>query len=206
MLNASHASLKKIKEKFANCYIIQTSNRGRDIRPFIVALRKANELGYQIGCKVHTNKSLHLFEGDEWRVRLFSSLIPNVDYVKKVVQRFSNFPTIGLLASKISLHNLAEPALHVNNTQWLNTFLGKLGKDKLIGKYEFDFPAGSMFWFRTVALSQLLTDDFLSLDEFEFEAGQLDGTAAHAVERIIGLLPMHNLFNMEVLTDEKQPP
>ena len=56
-----------------------------------------------------------------------------------------------------------------------------------------------MYWFRMDALSQLLDDDFVSLDEFELEAGQLNGTLAHAVERIIGLLPIHNRFEVNTV-------
>jgi lipopolysaccharide biosynthesis protein len=46
-----------------------------------------------------------------------------------------------------------------------------------------DFPAGSMFWARTATLRPLL-DTGIQLSEFPEEAGQVDGTLAHAVERL----------------------
>lgn len=199
MQSVSVASLRKIKDKFENCFFIPTANRGRDIRPFIIALRRAHELGYFCACKLHTKKSLQLLDGDLWRKQLFESLLPHADSVALAAEQFRSAHNLGLLASERSLRDLSEPAAHSGNTVWLYELMVRIGAEKIVGNYNFRFPAGSMYWFRMDALSQLLDDDFVSLDEFELEAGQLDGTLAHAIERIVGLLPTHNHLEIDVI-------
>ena len=196
MQNISIASLKKIKEKFANCFVIEAENRGRDIRPFLIAFRKAHELGYLYGCKLHTKKSLQRFDGDEWRTQLFDALLSNANSVDNNVQRFKNEPTTGIIASAQSIHDLAEPASYAGNNAWLDIFLNRMKDEKTTIRYDFRFPAGSMYWFRVAALVQLLDDSFVSLEEFELEAGQLDGTLSHAIERIVGRITTYNGFEI----------
>ena len=42
-----------------------------------------------------------------------------------------------------------------------------------------------MYWGRTDAFLCFLEKSFIDLNDFELEAGQLDGTLAHAVERLV---------------------
>jgi lipopolysaccharide biosynthesis protein len=81
------------------------------------------------------------------------------------------------------------------NTIWLDRLLTRLNRADLIGNYSFQFPAGSMFWFRVAALAGL--DDFiLAEDDFEPECGQTDGTLAHAVERLVALFAEQRGYRM----------
>ena len=61
------------------------------------------------------------------------------------------------------------------------------------------FGAGSMFWARLESLRDVL-DARLSDAEFEQESGQLDGTLAHAVERLFATCASHAGFTVDDAT------
>ena len=187
-------SIRKIKVLFPNVYFMQLENRGRDIRPFLSAFKVAFELGYAYVCKLHSKKSPHLKDGSTWRDALFSDLVEDHENVKLIIDRFDSNETLGLLAPKKSFTSLANPSTHIDNRDWLNVLLHRVGATSVIGFYDLHFPAGSMYWVRVNALRTLLEPEIIGLDEFEFEAGQRDGTLAHAVERLVGLIAEKNGF------------
>ena len=199
--DVSNHGLKKIKTKFENCFIVQTPNWGQDIRPFIIAYRMAHELGYSYACKIHTKKSLQRLDGEQWRTHMLDSLLRSSDNVANILTQFQGRPSLGIVAPHCALIDLSLRHMHSGNTQWLDRLLTRLHEEKMIGKYEIHFPAGSMYWFRMAALSQLLDDDFVSIAEFELGAGQVDGTLAHALERMIRLLPICNNYEIKALDD-----
>ena len=49
------------------------------------------------------------------------------------------------------------------------------------------FPAGSMYWFKPEIFSQQVIQNLSTLT-FQDELGQYDGTMAHGIERIVGVL------------------
>lgn len=199
MNDVSLDSLQKIKQKFNNCFIVQTPNQGRDIRPFVIAYRLAYDLGYLYACKIHTKKSLQRHDGEEWRTQLLDSLMGSTEGVVNILKRFQADPSLGLVVSRGWLYDLSSPNMYSGNIHWLDTLLIRLSQHKMIGKYAIQFPAGSMYWFRIAALSQLREEAFVSISEFELEAGQVDGTLAHSIERIIGLLSICNDFELDIL-------
>ncbi len=48
-----------------------------------------------------------------------------------------------------------------------------------------------MFWF-SAALAEMVLQIGLGPDDFEPEEGQIDGTTAHAVERLFGVIGLSN--------------
>jgi lipopolysaccharide biosynthesis protein len=179
--------VEDIRRRFPRVFFVCEENRGRDIRPFLIALRRVSAFGYAIACKVHTKKTPQMTGGGEqWRENLFGPLLGSTDSVAKAREIFSREPAAGVLAPRGSVINLQDRLVHVRNTFWLNRLLYRIQRTDLVGKYAFSFPAGSMYWFRVAALAGL--DDLIfEHDEFERELGQADGALHHAVERLIAL-------------------
>ncbi|PIJ48533.1 hypothetical protein BL250_13495 [Erwinia sp. OLTSP20] len=183
--DVKQSTLDRIKAVFNNVFFILVDNRGRDIRPFIKALKIADGFGYKYICKVHTKKSPHRIDGQQWRERLFGDLLSSKERVINIINAFKSESDLGVIAPTHSLTDLSIPEINLGNRYWLDKLFERLQKPKLSKDYKTVFPAGSMFWFRKDALEPL-TSNLIDEDEFELEAGQLDGTLAHSIERVIG--------------------
>jgi lipopolysaccharide biosynthesis protein len=161
----------------------RVENRGRDILPFITALSRT-EIDFDIGLKLHTKRSPHRIDGVEWRRMLVDDLVPKGG-CGRFAELFRRDPNIGFLAPDAHWAPIGE---HIgSNFGLVSELCRRLGID--FGNRDHDtgrFIAGSMFWFRRAALGML--DRNRIADLFADEAGQLDGTAAHAMERLFGLL------------------
>lgn len=152
-------------------------NRGRDILPF---LRVADELideGEDVVLKLHTKRSPHLSNGGAWRSQMLDALVPAGR--RAMHTAFGTDAKLGLVGpSGHALSTSQHLGGNVDGVAFLQRQLGT-SADMPPGL----FFAGSMYWIRLKALQALID---LHLDEllFEEETGQVDGTLAHAIERI----------------------
>lgn len=157
-------------------------NRGRDILPFLhVADRLLNE-GEELVLKLHTKHSPHRTDGARWRTELLERLA-SPHRAGRIFQSFLEDPALGLVAPEGHLQPLSY--YWGANQENVNYLTARLGIDPVRMQKD-DFVSGSMFWVRLAALRPLL-DAHLDDWEFETEAAQLDGTFAHAIERIFTL-------------------
>lgn len=162
--------------------VIETANRGRDIRPFLLALSES-KLDFDIGLKLHTKRSPHRVDGDVWRKLLVDDLMP-VSGISEIVELFRSDPSVGFISPDNHWARIGE---HLgSNMDDMISMCAHVGygfshKDLDVGR----FIAGSMFWFRRTALNVCRSPDLL--DSFVDEEGQLDGTPAHALERLFSL-------------------
>ena len=193
----SEDAVNKIAQLCPNVFFLRQENRGRDIRPFLFALRHIRLLGYELACKVHTKKTPHAETGygDSWRESLMGTLVGSFASASEVGKQFDCDRKLGILAPEASILDLASDPNHARNTFWVDRLLERMGRKDLLNGYHFHFPAGSMYWFRVDALAEF-DKMVLEGDEFERELGQHDGTLAHAVERVVGLYAAHRGYSM----------
>ena len=167
-----------------NVVLFGVVNRGRDIAPFLLQLLPAAlEVGHLAFIKLHTKASLHLADGGSWGEQLEAALLaPGL--LRGLAAHLDAHPSLGLLGpagTRVPMSLQLQ-----NNGPWLQRLRHHAGLccQKVLSA---SFIAGSMVAGRLAALRPLL-DLRLRLDHFEPEAGQTDGTLAHALERWIGVV------------------
>jgi lipopolysaccharide biosynthesis protein len=177
---------KKLRDlDFACVRLFGVENRGRDVAPFLLHLLPAvAAAGHHFFVKLHTKKSLQFgIDGlDKWSRHLIESLLSAAG-LEAIRYQFLNAKDLGCLCPSGTLLPLAI-ALFKNKTH-LHYLLSH---SEINGRWALmqTFVAGSMFAGRVEAFRSLLDQGF-SLDDFELEGGQFDGTLAHALERLISL-------------------
>jgi len=169
-----------IAERFPRCSIITVPNRGRDFAPFIDLVGSGGLDGYRAVCKLHSKRSRHRGDGDRWRVGLIDGLLPGAG-TGELLRSFLDDAS-ALVASAPDQIRSDQKAWGTNRPKMADLLVraGEHLDDRLQ-----PFPAGSMFWIKPAAIDWLAALR-LELSDFEPELGQLDGTTAHALERLVG--------------------
>ncbi|AUM75099.1 rhamnan synthesis F family protein [Paracoccus jeotgali] len=179
------AKADHIRTVFPQADIRVLPNRGRDICPKLYGFRDAYDR-HDLVLHLHGKKSPHSARLDQWLEHCLDCLLPEDAQINRILSLFQSVPDIGLLAPVVFKSVLS--AAH-----WAaNTEIGReLAFRVEMPQAEIDkhprFPVGSMFWGRTETLRPLL-DLGLRPDHFPPEQGQVDGTLAHAIERMIGVV------------------
>ncbi|MDZ7627827.1 MAG: rhamnan synthesis F family protein [Parvularculaceae bacterium] len=180
------AAIEARLQKFAAPWrLIRVENRGRDIAPFLTALRVAVADGAPLVLKLHTKRSPHLPNGEAWRDELLDALL-GPGALARAIAAFTADPGLGLLAPGAHWLDLVQ---HVGaNARSLEALMLRLGLDPATAfSAEAGFAAGSMYYARPTVFGRML-DSGLDTADFEPENGARDGTLAHAVERLTGVL------------------
>jgi rhamnosyltransferase len=163
-------------EGVPNVALHSCENRGRDIAPFLAVLGSGALDGYDAVLKLHTKRSPHLLDGDTRRKLLFDMLCGERNATLRALAAFEDGRT-GMVGWR--------RCFRTNGFYWMSDearvreLAARMGASEAV---RLGFFEGSMFWFRPAAFAALAELN-LKPEDYEAEAGQLDGTLHHAVER-----------------------
>ncbi len=155
-------------------------NRGRDIAPFIEQMR-FSLTRYKYVCHIHSKKSFIDVYGNNWRDYLFNSLFGSSENVSNIIKNLEYNKGLGIVFPK-AFQRLEEAAHWGLNRVIAEKTMQKLGIDIMLPVNNLVFPVGNMFWAKVEAVLPFFS--YLSACDFPRERGQVDGTLAHAVERL----------------------
>ena len=182
--------ISNIRKKFPEARIYTVPNRGRDVLPFCVLARRLDSAGYIHILKLHTKKSMHRADGRIWFEELINNLIPDEDAYKQV-QKVCNegVGVIGPAQHYVSLNRYMGGNLGTVKLLLENIYGRRTSQKVLADTASYGYFASTMFWARLDAIRPIL-EQYLMPEDFESEKGQIDGTLAHAIERLIGIVPV----------------
>ncbi len=186
------------KVKNADKVVIKfVPNRGRDVAPFIVSFGKEIS-GYDYVCHIHSKKSLFTGgEQTEWRKYLLDSLMGSDETVRCNFYALANEEKVGLLYPDSFKCMPYWGHTWLQNRAAGRQLLNMINVNASCEENYIDYPMGTMFIAKTEAIRQFL-ESGLKTEDFPKEAGQTDGTIAHAFERCLGIVCRHNGFNVLV--------
>lgn len=168
------AALRPIVERRDDVELHETINRGRDIAPFMKLLTEGHLDRFDAVLKIHSKKSPHLSYGGVRRRIFFIGLAGSAGNVARILRLFSD-RKVGFVG--LGWYFRIQKFYWMTNRQRVEQLCERIGATPAVGFFE-----GSMFWCRPAAL-QPLKRLALQAEDFEAEAGQLDGTLHHAIER-----------------------
>lgn len=184
----------------ATVCVEQMPNKGRDIGPFLAGFgtRMAK---HEIICHIHSKRSLHNVNKSDWRRQLLVNLLGSKTIVRNILQSFLENERLGIVFPEYH-HSLQGQISWGTNFEICKNLANDLNIE--INKESLNlFPAGSMFWAKRESIQNLF-DIKLDWNNFPDEDGQVDGTVAHAVERLFGEIATSN--NFELIQSKAEKP
>lgn len=171
----------EIARRLPRAVLHRVPNVARDVGSLIELAAEGVFDAYDAVLKIHTKRSPHRVDGDMWRIALLDGLMPSDAGIRRVIELFRRDPSVGLV---VPAGHIGGPETWGANQPLVEALAARI-------PFAFDpsalrYPAGSMYWARPWILKRL-ADLELGPEHFEPEAGHVDGSTAHALERFVGL-------------------
>jgi lipopolysaccharide biosynthesis protein len=179
---ACTSALARIAEEHPSVRFMPCANRGRDVLPFLDWLAMGVFDRYDAVCKVHSKRSPHTPFGARWLGQILESMLEEPAVTARLIERMRSTPDLGLIGP----HRVVIGPGHTSHVGYNARGIAAFIQRTSLPKSALDRPffAGTMFWFRPTALAGLRTLR-LEAKDFPIEMGQIDGTLAHVIERMI---------------------
>ena len=164
------------------CCVESCPNRGRDIAPLVCQFGR-RLARYDCIAHLHTKKSRHVIDRRDWLGHELGWLLGGEGRTGAIFSLLSS--GYGMVAAPDYLPMPEDPAGWMHNLRTAESLakLGGLDVDLARDFTPVTFPQGSMFWARSEFISRFLSLP-LGFEDFPAEPTGLDGTPAHALERL----------------------
>lgn len=182
--------IENITRDFPRANVLIVPNHGRDVLPFVKVARLIKEMGYTSLLKFHSKKSTHRTDGQDWLEGMLDSLLPEDKELITSVRGVLRNSETGIIGPSGVYYPLTVnfPANGAHMTNIVSKLYGRHKAYEVLQerRQEYGFFGGTMFWARLDAVEKLLN---WPVWYFEREQGQIDGTFAHALERLFCIVP-----------------
>ncbi|WP_067781703.1 glycoside hydrolase family 99-like domain-containing protein [Actinomyces vulturis] len=189
--NVSGESIDPPREcgQMRHCAVVDLDNHGRDILPLVSLVNSGLLDPYELILKIHTKKSPWRENhselagtGAQWKDAFLDSLLGDEESVAHILANFASDSHLGLVTAP---GNIVGPEHWGGDQEIVKNLLRRI--ELGLQPESLQFAAGSMYWIRGFILQGLRSFNLIA-DDFETEQGQVDGTTAHGIERIIGIV------------------
>ena len=191
-------SISTVRAEFPSANFLIVPNKGRDVLPFIKTAKLIADMSYQKILKIHSKKSVHrqtsntadAGSGDEWLTDTLNALIPNESSVMHELLNELDDSTTGIIGPSKYFYPLKMYLRY--NRPFIEELLQPFVDDAFFSVARADqlkklgYFGGTMFWIDVKSITPVLN---ISSKNFQPETGQLDRTMAHALERVLCVLP-----------------
>ncbi|MDP9805998.1 lipopolysaccharide biosynthesis protein [Trueperella bonasi] len=190
--NASGEELP-VPEQVSPCHratvVVKVANHGRDIFPTVQLVNYGALNPYELILKLHTKKSAWREDhetlsgtGEQWKDQFLDDLVGSEEKVSAILDAFASDASLGTVTATGSIVGCEHWG---GNQRIVEQLMRRI--EMFIDADKLRFASGSMYWTRGFLLQSLRAFN-LQKDDFDDEAGQIDGTTAHAIERILGIV------------------
>lgn len=177
-------------------------NRGRDVAPFLLQM-KSHYKDYKYICHIHSKKTSASGYGNHWREYLYRHLFGNKEHINTILNLFEKDEKIALIyPDTYPILKLQEE--WSGNRPSVIALLERLGIEAQLSDI-IEFPVGNMFWMRSQAVEKILGYDW-KMDDFPEEAGQLDLTIGHQIERSWKMAVEAEGYRIQLIYNDRKTP